>query len=275
MLVHATIDAVREAVSAEERIAFVPTMGNLHEGHLALMRKARELAPCVTASVFVNRLQFGPNEDFDRYPRTFEEDCAKMREAGVDHVFAPAERELYPSPQRYFVQPDPAQADILEGEFRPGFFRGVATVVTKLFNIVRPQVAVFGKKDYQQLMIVRNLVSELALPIAIVAGETVRAADGLALSSRNRYLSQAQRSEAPQLYRRLAQMRAGILAGECDYPRMEREAVEHLTARGWKPDYIAVRKRLDLQSPAAHDSSLVILAAARLGSTRLIDSLEV
>ncbi|HCX34321.1 MAG TPA: pantoate--beta-alanine ligase, partial [Rhodocyclaceae bacterium] len=193
MIVHPTIAGLREALAAQPRIAFVPTMGNLHEGHVALMRIAREHAPCVVASVFVNRLQFGPNEDFDRYPRTFEEDCEKMREAGVDLVFAPGEREFYPAPQSCFVQPHPAQADILEGAFRPGFFRGVATVVTKLFNIVRPQVAVFGKKDYQQLMIVRNLTRELALPIEIVAGETVRAADGLALSSRNRYLSAGER----------------------------------------------------------------------------------
>jgi len=275
MIVHPTIAGLREALAAQPRIAFVPTMGNLHEGHVALMRIAREHAPCVVASVFVNRLQFGPNEDFDRYPRTFEEDCEKMREAGVDLVFAPGEREFYPAPQSCFVQPHPAQADILEGAFRPGFFRGVATVVTKLFNIVRPQVAVFGKKDYQQLMIVRNLPRELALPIEIVAGETVRAADGLALSSRNRYLSAGERLQAPQLVRLLREMRTEILSGAGDYPRMEREALENLTAQGWQPDYIAVRKRLDLQSPAAHDSSLVILAAARLGPTRLIDNLEV
>ncbi|OIP10199.1 MAG: pantoate--beta-alanine ligase [Rhodocyclales bacterium CG17_big_fil_post_rev_8_21_14_2_50_68_7] len=275
MIVHPTIAGLREALAAQPRIAFVPTMGNLHEGHVALMRIAREHAPCVVASVFVNRLQFGPNEDFDRYPRTFEEDCEKMREAGVDLVFAPGEREFYPAPQSCFVQPHPAQADILEGAFRPGFFRGVATVVTKLFNIVRPQVAVFGKKDYQQLMIVRNLTRELALPIEIVAGETVRAADGLALSSRNRYLSAGERLQAPQLVRLLREMRTEILSGAGDYPRMEREALENLTAQGWQPDYIAVRKRLDLQSPAAHDSSLVILAAARLGPTRLIDNLEV
>ncbi|PJA58653.1 MAG: pantoate--beta-alanine ligase [Rhodocyclales bacterium CG_4_9_14_3_um_filter_68_10] len=275
MIVHPTIAGLREALAAQPRIAFVPTMGNLHEGHVALMRIAREHAPCVVASVFVNRLQFGPNEDFDRYPRTFDEDCEKMREAGVDLVFAPGEREFYPAPQSCFVQPHPAQADILEGAFRPGFFRGVATVVTKLFNIVRPQVAVFGKKDYQQLMIVRNLTRELALPIEIVAGETVRAADGLALSSRNRYLSAGERLQAPQLVRLLREMRTEILSGAGDYPRMEREALENLTAQGWQPDYIAVRKRLDLQSPAAHDSSLVILAAARLGPTRLIDNLEV
>lgn len=275
MKIHATIASVRGALERAGRIAFVPTMGNLHEGHAALLAEARERGGCVVASVFVNRLQFAPNEDFDRYPRTFDEDCALMRAAGVDHVFAPDERELYPQPQRYFVQPDPQHADILEGAFRPGFFRGVATVVTKLFNIVRPHVAVFGKKDYQQLMIVRSLVRELALPIEIAAAETVRTADGLALSSRNRYLSAAERREAPRLYRTLSAMRDALLAGECEFGRIEREAMENLTAHGWSPDYIAVRQRLDLQSPAAHDSSMVILAAARLGSTRLIDNLEV
>lgn len=275
MKIHATIESLRNSLEQAARIAFVPTMGNLHEGHAALLAEARERGGCVVASVFVNRLQFAPNEDFDRYPRTFDEDCALMDAAGVDHVFAPGEHELYPQPQRCFVQPDPRQADILEGAFRPGFFRGVATVVTKLFNIVRPQVAVFGKKDYQQLMIVRNLARELALPIEIAAIETVRAADGLALSSRNRYLSAAERSEAPRLVQTLSGMRGALLAGDRDFGRIEREAMENLTAHGWKPDYIAVRQRLDLQSPAAHDSSLVILAAARLGTTRLIDNLEV
>lgn len=275
MQVHATIAGLRAALSERRRVGFVPTMGNLHEGHTALMAIARTHSDCVVASVFVNRLQFAPTEDFDRYPRTFQADCEMMRSAGVDHVFAPPESELYPRPQSYFVQPEAAQADILEGTFRPGFFRGVATVVTKLFNIVRPDTAIFGKKDYQQLMIVRNLVRELALPIEIVAGETVRAADGLALSSRNSYLAAAERIEAPRLYQTLARMRERIRNGERDYGRLEREAVEHLVAHGWQPDYVAARKKDDLQCPSAHDSGLVILAAARLRATRLIDNLEV
>jgi pantoate--beta-alanine ligase len=277
--IHDTIAGLRAALAierrAEKRIAFVPTMGNLHPGHTALMTQAREHGECVVASVFVNRLQFGPKEDFGRYPRTFDADCTAMRSVGVDHVFAPDEGEMYPAPQSYHVQPDPAQADILEGEFRPGFFRGVATVVAKLFNIVQPDAALFGKKDYQQLMVIRNMVRELALPIAIVAGETVRAADGLALSSRNGYLSQAERAEAPRLYRSLAEVRRRLLAGERDYARLEADAQLELRTHSWAPQYVAVRRQSDLQSPAAHDFGLVVLAAALLGSTRLIDNLEV
>jgi pantoate--beta-alanine ligase len=250
-------------------------MGNLHQGHSDLMNQARQHGECVVASVFVNRLQFGPKEDFGRYPRTFDADCAQMSAVGVDHVFAPDEAEMYPAPQAYHIQPDPAQADILEGEFRPGFFRGVATVVAKLFNIVQPDAAVFGKKDYQQLMVIRNMVRELALPIAIVAGETVRAADGLALSSRNGYLSAAERAEAPRLYRTLAEVRRRLLAGERDLARLEADANLELRAHSWVPQYVAVRRKTDLQSPAAHDFGLVVLAAALLGSTRLIDNLEV
>ncbi|MBS1137224.1 MAG: panC [Proteobacteria bacterium] len=279
MQIHATIAGLRTALDAERRagrrIGFVPTMGNLHQGHTDLMSLARDHGECVVTSVFVNRLQFGPKEDFAKYPRTFDEDCAKMRAAGVHHVFAPAEDELYPTPQSYFVLPDPTQADILEGEFRPGFFRGVATVVAKLFNIVRPDAAVFGKKDYQQLMIIRNMVRELALPIEIVAGETRRAEDGLALSSRNGYLSAAERAEAPRLYRTLDTVRRRLRAGERDFARLEAEAVLELNAYSWVPQYVAVRRQADLQFPAAHDFGLVVLAAALLGSTRLIDNLEV
>lgn len=279
MQIHDTIASLRATLGAERRagrhIAFVPTMGNLHLGHAALMSQARRHGECVVASVFVNRLQFGPTEDFGRYPRSFDEDCAKMAAAGVAHVFAPDEAEIYPTPQRYHVEPDPAQGDILEGAFRPGFFRGVATVVAKLFNIVQPDTAVFGKKDYQQLMVIRNMVRELALPIAIVAGETVRAGDGLALSSRNGYLSEAERAEAPRLYRTLDTLRRRVLAGERDFPRLEAEAELELRTHSWSPQYVAVRRQSDLQSPAAHDSGLVVLAAALLGSTRLIDNLEV
>ena len=275
MRIHTTVAGLRTALKSAERSAFVPTMGNLHEGHTALMTQARALGDRLVASVFVNRLQFGPSEDFDTYPRTFDSDCAKMQAAGVDEVFAPDERELYATPQSYYVQPDPRQADTLEGEFRPGFFRGVATVVCKLFNIVQPQVAVFGKKDYQQLMIIRNMVQELALPIEIVAGATVRAADGLALSSRNGYLSAAERDEAPRLFRALQGARQSILSGARDFARIEADRVAELRAHGWAPDYVAIRKKADLQSPAARDSNLVVLAAARIGSTRLIDNLEV
>ncbi|MBM3392323.1 MAG: pantoate--beta-alanine ligase [Betaproteobacteria bacterium] len=275
MKIHTTIAGFRAALQGAGRVAFVPTMGNLHEGHVALMRQARPLGDCVVSSLFVNRLQFGPKEDFGKYPRTFEADCEKMEAVGVAHLFAPDEGEMYPTQQSYFVSPDPAQADILEGEFRPGFFRGVATVVMKLFSVVQPQVAVFGKKDYQQLMIIRNMVRELSLPIEIVPGETVRAEDGLALSSRNGYLSAAERAEAPRLYLALDAVSRAIRAGERDLARLEQGAMAELRAHGWIPQYVAVRKQLDLQLPAAHDSGLVVLGAALLGSTRLIDNLEV
>mgnify|MGYP003488177675 CR=1 FL=1 len=275
MQIHPTIAGFRTALKGAGRVAFVPTMGNLHEGHIALMRQARAHGDSVVSSLFVNRLQFGPKEDFGTYPRTFEADCEKMAAVGVAHLFAPDEREMYPAPQAYFVQPEPVQADILEGEFRPGFFRGVATVVLKLFSIVQPQAALFGKKDYQQLMIIRNMVREFALPIEIVPGETVRTADGLALSSRNGYLSEAERAEAPRLYRALDAVRRTVQAGERDLARLEQGAMAELRASGWIPQYVAVRKQLDLQLPAAHDSGLVVLGAALLGSTRLIDNLEV
>jgi pantoate--beta-alanine ligase len=279
MQIHPTIAGLRAALDAERargaRIAFVPTMGNLHEGHASLMRQGRSMADVVVASVFVNRLQFGPNEDFDRYPRTLDADCARMRDAGVAHVFAPDESELYPQAQTLRVVPDPALADILEGAFRPGFFTGVATVVCKLFNIVQPHIALFGKKDYQQLMVIRQLVQQMALPIAIVGGETLRADDGLALSSRNGYLSPDERARAVLLFQVLSAAREAVRAGDRDYPRIEADALSRLRDSGWSPQYIAVRRQADLQSPAAHESSLVILAAALLGTTRLIDNLEV
>jgi pantoate--beta-alanine ligase len=279
MQIHPTIVGLRAALdplrASGARIAFVPTMGNLHEGHASLMRQAGSLADVVVSSVFVNRLQFGPNEDFDRYPRTMDADCARMREAGVAHVFAPSEAELYPQPQTLRVVPDPALADLLEGAFRPGFFTGVATVVAKLFNIVQPQVAVFGKKDYQQLMVIRQLVQQMALPIDIVGSETLRADDGLALSSRNGYLSAQERGRALELHHALSAARDALRSGDRDFARIEHDAMAFLEARGWSPQYVAVRRQADLQSPAAHESSLVILAAALLGSTRLIDNLEV
>jgi pantoate--beta-alanine ligase len=265
---------LNEARRAGRRIGFVPTMGNLHEGHIALARQARGEADVTVASIFVNRLQFGPNEDFDRYPRTFEGDCQKLAACGVDVVFAPTERELYPERQDYLVQP-PAIGNILEGEFRPGFFTGVATVVLKLFNIVQPDIAVFGKKDYQQLAIVRGLVRQLALPIVIAAGDTVRAPDGLALSSRNGYLSEAERARAPLLNRVLREVCEDLRRGLRDIPALERGATDKLLADQWQVDYVAVRKQLDLESPSPGDTGLVVLGAARLGSTRLIDNIEV
>jgi len=275
MQIHHTIAATRAALADAGRIVFVPTMGNLHEGHIALMRQARQRGDCVVASIFVNRLQFRPGEDFEKYPRTFAADCEKLVAAGVDHLFAPSEEELYPEPQRYVVEPPTDHANILEGEFRPGHFRGVATVVMKLFAIVQPQAALFGKKDFQQFMVLSAMVREFALPIEVVPGETVRAPDGLALSSRNGYLSAAERAEAPRLHRTLTKVVEGIRAGNRDYASLEAAAHAELQANQWAPDYVAVRRKLDLQLPAPQDSGLVVLAAARLGNTRLIDNLEI
>ena len=274
MQIHPRIAELRAALSGAGRVAFVPTMGNLHDGHIALMRQARTHADVVVASIFVNRLQFGPKEDFDKYPRTFENDCARLSDAGVDFLFAPDEKEMYPSPQRYHVEPDQAHVNILEGAVRPGHFGGVATVVLKLFNVVQPDVALFGKKDYQQLMVLKNMVRELALPIDVVAGETIRADDGLALSSRNGYLSATERAEAPRLHRQLAMIQRRIGDGERDFLRLETEATAELAAHGWQPDYIAIRQRSDLQAPQG-EAPLVVLGAARLGNTRLIDNLEI
>ena len=275
MQIHDTIAGLRAARKDAVRVALVPTMGNLHEGHIALMTQARSHADQVVATIFVNRLQFRPGEDFERYPRTFADDCARLEAAGVDHLFAPNEAEMYPQAQTYQIEPPPEQAGILDGEFRPGHFRGVATVVMKLFQIAQPDVALFGKKDYQQLMVIRNMVREFNVAVEIIGGETVRAADGLALSSRNGYLSAAERAEAPNLYRILTKVIAAVRAGSRDFAGLERGAVLELQARGWIADYVALRKKLDLQLPSVHDSGLVVLAAARLGSTRLIDNLEV
>ena len=274
MQIHASIPKLRAALRNCGRIVFVPTMGNLHAGHISLMTQAREHGETVVASLFVNRLQFGPNEDFDKYPRTFQEDCEKLEAAGVDVLFAPTEADLYPEPQQYQVDP-PGIQNQLEGEFRPGHFRGVATVVLKLFNIVQPQVAVFGKKDYQQLMVLRNMTRQLALPIDIVGGETVRADDGLALSSRNGYLTPAERAEAPRLSRVLRRIGDAVAGGERDFVKLEREAAVELDSHGWKTDYVAVRQQSDLQVPLTGASELVVLAASRLGIPRLIDNLEI
>jgi pantoate--beta-alanine ligase len=274
MQIHSPIADLRSALKNRGRIVFVPTMGNLHEGHISLMRQARSHGDTVVASIFVNRLQFGPNEDFDKYPRTFQADCDKLATAGVDVLFAPTEADLYPEPQQYQVDPPEIQ-NLLEGEFRPGHFRGVATVVLKLFNCVQPQVGLFGKKDYQQLMVIRNMARQLALPIDIVGGETVRADDGLALSSRNGYLSSDERVEAPRLYREISAICNALQQGERDYTGLEREAAANLDNHGWKTDYVAVRQQSDLLPPSTPNVPLVVLAASRLGTTRLIDNREV
>ena len=273
MQIARTLQQLRDAVAAYRRPVFVPTMGNLHEGHLSLVAQAKPLGDATVASIFVNRLQFLPHEDFDSYPRTWESDCAKLEAAGCDLVFAPSEQELYPQPQTYKVHPPAELADILEGQFRPGFFVGVSTVVMKMFGCVQPRVAVFGKKDYQQLMVIRGMVRQFALPIEIVAGETQRADDGLALSSRNGYLSAAERQEAVQLSLALRRMADQVKAGGMDLAAIEAQAMQALRARGWKPDYLTVRRRADLQAPGAGDP-LVALGAAKLGTTRLIDNLE-
>jgi pantoate--beta-alanine ligase len=268
-----TIADLRRALASRRDVTLVPTMGNLHDGHLSLVQIARERAGVVVASVFVNRLQFSPHEDFAKYPRTLERDCELLAAGACDIVFAPSEAELYPEPQEYTVHPPDHLAGILEGRVRPGFFVGVCTVVLKLFNIVQPRAAVFGKKDYQQLLVIRNMVRQLALPIEIVPAETVRASSGLALSSRNGYLSDRQLVEAAGLNATLGRVATALRSGRTDWATLEEEALGALTARGWLPDYVAIRGRDDLGDPRGGDR-LVVLGAASLGGTRLIDNLE-
>jgi len=277
-----TLAELRSHLNAFSQPALVPTMGNLHEGHLALVRQAKPLGDVTVASIFVNRLQFAPHEDFDRYPRTLEADCAQLQAAGCDVVFAPSEAELYPEPQGYKVSPPADLANLLEGHFRPGFFTGVCTVVLKLFHMVQPSAAVFGKKDYQQLMVIKRMVRQLALPIEIHGGETLRAADGLALSSRNGYLSPSERTQAVQLNQALQNMAHSINTLQLtpgDLPALEANATQQLTQLGWQVDYLTVRQRADLQPPPPSETqssagNWVVLAAARLGKTRLIDNIE-
>ena len=275
-VVHTVAD-LRHALAGGPRTAFVATMGNLHEGHIDLLRLAREHAPRSVASIFVNRLQFAPHEDFDRYPRTLARDCEQLRAAGCDIVFAPDEAGFYPEPQVFKVAPPAALADILEGHFRPGFFVCVCTVVLKLLACVQPDVAVFGKKDYQQLMLLRAMVRQFAMTIEVVGGETVRAADGLALSSRNAYLSADERLQALALSAALRGL-AARGRGAAELTALETEAMAALRASGWQPDYLCVRRRTDLLAPSAAQLAagepLVALGAARLGTTRLIDNLE-
>jgi pantoate--beta-alanine ligase len=269
-----SVRELRERLRREPNNVFVPTMGNLHRGHIELIDIARPRAACTVVSIFVNRLQFGPREDFDRYPRTLTADCEILQAAGVDVVFAPDEGEIYPEPQAYTVEPGEIQ-HVLDGAVRPGHFRGVATVVLKLFNMVGPRAAIFGKKDYQQCLVLASMVRQLALPIEIILAETVRTDDGLALSSRNGYLSPDERKEAPRLYRTLTRARDEIAAGARDYQRLESDATAELASHGWAPDYIAVRRQADLRPPDHGERRLVVLAAARLGKTRLIDNIEV
>jgi pantoate--beta-alanine ligase len=272
-IVH-TLKDLRQHLDAYRHPAVVPTMGNLHDGHIALVRQAKPLGDVTVATIFVNRLQFAPHEDFDTYPRTLEADCARLEAAGCDLVFAPSEAELYPQPQTFKVHPPAELADILEGHFRPGFFTGVCTVVMKLLSCTQARTALFGKKDYQQLMVIRNMVKQFALPVDIVGGETERASDGLALSSRNGYLSASERQQAVQLSATLRSMADALRAGATNFEALGAYSMRALTEKGWKPDYVEVRRQSDLQTPQAGDA-LVVLAAARLGTTRLIDNLEV
>ena len=269
-----TIAELRAILAATPPPALVPTMGGLHQGHLSLVRIAKGLGRPVVGTIFVNRLQFAPTDDFDRYPRTLSRDIELLEAEGCDILFAPPESEMYPQPQRYVVNPPPQLADMLEGQFRPGFFSGVCTVVLKLFNIVQPGFAVFGKKDYQQLLVIRNMVRQLALPIEVVGGETVRESDGLAMSSRNVYLSSAERAEARQLQVILRQTAGAIRSGRLEWHGLQQEATDALTSRGWTPNYVAIRRRDDLLEPTP-GAPLVVLAAGTLGTTRLIDNLEI
>ena len=270
-----TIQELRDWRREAGSVAFVPTMGNLHEGHLALVREAARRADQVVVSIFVNRLQFGQGEDFDRYPRTLEQDAAKLAGEGVAVLFAPSEQELYPNvAQQYNVEPPNLQNELC-GAFRPGHFRGVATVVAKLFNIVEPDYACFGKKDYQQLAILQGMAADLNFRVEIVPVDIGRAADGLALSSRNQYLSEAERKQAPQLYRELQAVASAVENGNRDYAALEQQAAANLKQAGWQVDYVEIRHAGNLQVAHVGDSELVVLAAARLGNTRLIDNIEI
>ncbi|MHB1245940.1 MAG: pantoate--beta-alanine ligase [Sulfuriferula sp.] len=268
-----TIADMRRWRAENADVAIVPTMGNLHEGHISLAHQAHQHAGRVMISIFVNPLQFGANEDFSRYPRTLNDDCDRLREVDTDVVFAPDADALFPHPQSYHVEPS-ALANELCGAFRPGHFRGVATIVLKLFNIVQPRVALFGQKDYQQLAIIRGMVTDLNVPVNIVAGATVRADDGLALSSRNGFLSAPERAEAPRLYQTLNVIRERLATGQRDFTALELAASATLAVHGWRVDYVAIRRR-DLTIPAPDDTDFVVLAAAHLGNTRLIDNIEV
>ena len=274
-----TIAAVRERVAAwrgrGERVAFVPTMGNLHAGHISLIELARRHGERFVASIFVNPMQFGPNEDFNHYPRTPDRDARMLEEAGCDLMFQPDVGEMYPSSPQIATRVEvPGLSDILCGEFRPGHFAGVATVVAKLFSIVQPDVAVFGEKDFQQLTVIRRMVVDLCLPVRMVGAPTMREADGLAMSSRNQYLEPAERERAPLIHAALQRAVARIAAGDADLAALEREGAESLARAGFRVDYFSVRRVEDLLAPGPGDRDLVVLAAARLGRARLIDNLR-
>jgi pantoate--beta-alanine ligase len=269
-----TIAELRAILAAAPPPALVPTMGGLHQGHLSLVRIAKGLGRPVVGTIFVNRLQFAPTDDFDRYPRTLSRDIELLQAEGCDVLFAPSESEMYPQPQSYVVSPPPQLADMLEGQFRPGFFSGVCTVVLKLFHIVQPGFAVFGKKDYQQLLVIRNMVRQLALPIEVIGGDTIREWDGFAVSLRSVYLSSAERAEARQLQATLGRTAAAIRSGSLEWHGLQQEAIDALSTRGWTPNYVAIRRRDNLLEPSA-GAPLVVLAAAALGTTRLIDNLEI
>jgi len=267
---------VRSWRGRQERIAFVPTMGNLHAGHMKLVRHARATAGRVVVSIFVNPMQFGPDEDYDTYPRTLEADAAALRQADADLLFVPAVDEIYPGEMKNTTRVVvPGLSDILCGAFRPGFFTGVATVVTRLFNLVQPDVAVFGEKDYQQLVLIRRMARELCLPVQIEGVATEREPDGLAMSSRNGYLSPSERATASILYRTLTAVKASVEGGAADYPGIEHTAMATLTRAGFRPDYVSIRRATDLGEPVPGDTALRVLAAAWLGSARLIDNLEI
>ena len=269
-----TVTELRERLKREPEVSCVPTMGNIHDGHLSLVRIAKSQAPVTVTTIFVNRLQFLQGEDFEKYPRTFADDCAKLEAAGNTIVFAPDEKEMYPEPQTFYVDL-PKVANKLEGRFRPGHFRGMATVVLKLFNTVQPQYAVFGKKDYQQLAIVRQLVEQFALPIRVIPAETVRAEDGIALSSRNRFLSPSERNEATRLREAIVGVRDAVVGGDRNFIAMEYAAGALLARHGWQVDYVVVRNQRAVMRPEPQDKALVVLGAAKLGNTRLIDNLEI
>ncbi len=273
------VDDLRAQIDIWRRggnVAFVPTMGNLHAGHLSLVKEAHKIADRVVASIFVNPLQFGAGEDFENYPRTFERDSEMLIDEGTDLLFAPPVEVMYPKPQADQTRVEvPGLSELLCGACRPGHFVGVATVVCKLFNMVQPDIAVFGNKDYQQLMVIRRMVEDLAMPVAIVGVETMREADGLAMSSRNGYLGAQERALAPMLYRTLSDLAARLGDGEDDFHRLEQEAAAALDGAGFRTDYVAIRRASDLLDPAAGETELVILAAAYLGKARLIDNIEV
>jgi pantoate--beta-alanine ligase len=267
---------IRDWRRQDNRVAFVPTMGNLHAGHLQLVQHARAIADRVVVSIFVNPTQFGPNEDYAAYPRTLGEDTRALADADADLLFVPAVEEIYPpdlAAAPYVEVPE--IGDILCGEFRPGHFTGVATVVAKLFSLVQPDVAVFGEKDYQQLVVIRRMARALCLPVAIEGVATVREVSGLAMSSRNRYLSEAERATAAALYQVLEEVRAAVEGGASDYAALEAAAMAQLAQAGFRPEYVSIRRTVDLTEPRSGDTRLRVLAAAWLGQARLIDNVSI